>query len=157
MSLKSLRAYLDSEHVYYTVRGHRPAYTSPRVAAAAHVPGRELAKVVIVWFGGRLAMAVLPATQHIDLDHLRELTGDPTARLAHEDEFIALFPDCEVGGMPPFGNLYNMEVIVAEALTHDYEISFNACSHTEIMTLAYADFERLVKPRVLCFAEPTLA
>ncbi len=156
MSLKKIRAFLDAEHVYYTVRGHPLAYTSPRVAAVAHVPGRELAKVVIVWIDGRMAMAVLPSTQHIDLEHLRELAGAKEVRLAHEEEFATRFPRCELGAMPPFGNLYGMKVYVAEALTHDEDISFNACTHTEIMTLAYSDFERLVHPKVLGFGEPTL-
>jgi Ala-tRNA(Pro) deacylase len=115
-----------------------------------------LAKVVIVWLDQRLVMAVLPSTQHIDLAHLRELTGAREVRLAHEEEFAARFDQCELGAMPPFGNLYDMEVLVAEALTRDDVISFNACTHTEIMTLAYADFERLVRPTVLDFGATTL-
>ncbi len=156
MSPKLLRAYLDEARIDYMVRAHRPAFSSSRVAEAAHVPGRELAKVVIVCLDHRLVMAVLPSTQHIDLGHLRELTGARSVRLAREDEFVARFDQCELGAMPPFGNLYDMEVLVAESLTQDEYISFNACTHTEIMTMAYADFERLVRPSVLAFAEPTL-
>jgi Ala-tRNA(Pro) deacylase len=156
MSPRLLRTYLDVAHVDYIVRGHRPAFSSSRVAEAAHVPGRDLAKVVIVWMDNRLVMTVLPSTQHIDLEHLRELAGARTVRLAHEEEFAARFDQCELGAMPPFGNLYDMEVFVAESLTHDDYISFNACTHTDIMTIAYADFERLVRPRVLAFAEPTM-
>lgn len=156
MSPKLLRAYLDEAHIEYMVRGHRPAFSASRVAEAAHVPGRDLAKVVIVWMDNRLVMTVLPSTQHIDLEHLRELAGARAVRLAHEEEFAARFDQCELGAMPPFGNLYDMEVFVAESLTHDDYISFNACTHTDIMTIAYADFERLVRPRVLAFAEPTM-
>lgn len=156
MTLKEIRAFLDAEHIYYTVRGHPLAYTSPKVAAAAHVPGRALAKVVIVWIDGRLAMAVLPSTQHIDLAHLRELARAGDVHLAREEEFADRFPECQIGAMPPFGNLYGMTVYVAEALTRDEDISFNACTHTEIMTLAYADFERLAHPKVLAFGEPTM-
>jgi len=156
MSPKLLRAYLDEAHIAYTVQTHQPAISAPRVAQAAHVPGRNMAKVVIVWLDNRLVMAVLPSTQHIDLAHLRELTGAREARLAHEEEFAARFDHCELGAMPPFGNLYDMEVFVAEALTEDEVISFNACTHTEIMTLAYDDFERLVRPTVLDFGAPTL-
>jgi Ala-tRNA(Pro) deacylase len=156
MSPKLLRAYLDEAHIEYMVRGHRPAFSSSRVAEAAHVRGRELAKVVIVWVDNRLVMAVLPSTQHIDLAHLRELSGARNVRLAREEEFAARFPQCEIGAMPPFGNLYDMEVFVADSLTKDDYISFNACTHTDILTIAYADFERLVRPRVLAFAEPTL-
>ncbi len=155
MSPKLIRAYLDEAHVDYMVRGHQPAFSSSRVAQATHVPGRELAKVVIVWLDSRMAMAVLPSTQHVDLEHLRELTGAENVRLAHEEEFASRFQHCEVGAMPPFGNLYHMEVFVAESLTEDEFISFNACTHTDIMTMAYADFERLVRPAVLAFAEPT--
>lgn len=156
MSPKLLCAYLDGAHVDYTVRAHRPAFSSPRIAAAAHVPGRELAKVVIVWIDTHLAMAVLPSTEHINLAHLRELTGARNVRLAREEEFAARFDQCATGAMPPFGNLYDMEVFVAESLTQDEVISFNACTHSDIMTMAYEDFERLVRPRVLPFAEPTL-
>lgn len=156
MSPKLLRSYLDRAKVKYMVRSHRPAFSSSRVAEATHVPGRELAKVVILWIDTRLVMAVLPSTQHIDLSHLRELTGARNVRLAREDEFAVRFEQCELGAMPPFGNLYDMEVFVAESLTRDEFISFNACTHTEIMTMAYADFERLVRPTVLSFAEPTL-
>lgn len=156
MSPKLFRAYLDQAKVGYTVRGHRPAFSAPHVAEAVHVPGRELAKVVIVWMDNRMVMAVLPSNEHIDLAHLRELTGARVVRLAREEEFAARFDHCELGAMPPFGNLYDMEVLVAESLTRDDYISFNACTHTDVMTMAYADFERLVRPRVLPFAEPTL-
>lgn len=156
MSPKLLRAYLDRAHIDYMVQTHRPAISAPRVAQAAHVPGRNMAKVVIVWLDTRLVMAVLPSTQHIDLAHLRELTGARDVRLAREEEFAARFDHCELGAMPPFGNLYDMEVFVAEALTEDEVISFNACTHTEIMTMTYDDFERLVRPAVLDFAAPTL-
>lgn len=155
MSPQLLRAYLDEAKIEYMVRGHRPAFSSSRVAEAAHVPGRDLAKVVIVWMDNRLVMAVLPSTEHVDLEHLRELSGARLVRLAHEEEFAARFEHCELGAMPPFGNLYDMEVFVAESLTHDDYISFNACTHTDVMTIAYADFARLVRPRVLAFAEPT--
>ncbi len=157
MSPKLLRAYLDEAHVDYLVQNHPPAISAPRVAQAAHVPGRNMAKVVIVCLDQRLGMAVLPSTQHIDLAHLRELTGAREVRLAREEEFAPRFDQCELGAMPPFGNLYDMEVLVAEALTRDEVISFNACTHTEIITLAYADFERLVRPTVLDFGAPTLA
>ncbi len=156
MSPKLLRAYLDRAHVEYRVRSHRPAFSASRVAEATHVAGRELAKVVILSLDNRLVMAVLPSTQHIDLGHFRELTGARNVRLAHEEEFVARFDHCELGAMPPFGNLYDMEVFVAESLTQDDLISFNACTHTEIMTMAYADFERLVRPTILAFAEPTM-
>jgi len=96
-------------------------------------------------------MAVLPANRKIVLQDLREVTGSDKVKFASEDEFQKKFPDCETGAMPPFGNLYGMDVYVAEALTNNDEIAFNAGSHTEAMRLAYKDFERLVKPKVLSF------
>lgn len=155
MSPLHLRSYLDGAQIGYMVRNHVPAFSSPRVAQAAHVPGRELAKVVIVWIDDRLVMTVLPSTEHVDLAHLRELTGAKSARLAREEDFVARFPDCEIGAMPPFGNLFDMEVLVAESLTRDELISFNACTHTDVMTMSYADFARLARPTVLPFAELT--
>lgn len=155
MSPLHLRSYLDGAQIGYMVRNHVPAFSSPRVAQAAHVPGRELAKVVIVWIDDRLVMTVLPSTEHVDLAHLRELTGAKSARLAREEDFVARFPDCEIGAMPPFGNLFGMEVLVAESLTRDELISFNACTHTDVMTMSYADFARLARPTVLPFAELT--
>lgn len=155
MSPKMIRAYLDEAQVGYMVRGHSPAFASTRVAHATHVPGRELAKVVIVWLDQRLVMAVLPSTEHIDLEQFRVVAGGRVARLAREEEFAVRFKACEIGAMPPFGNLYDMEVFVAESLARDEFISFNACTHTDVMTMAYADFERLVRPRVLTFGEAT--
>jgi len=97
---------------------------------------------------------VLPATDHVDLRLLKKAAGVKKAKLAGEKEFKDLFPDCEIGAMPPFGNLYDLEVYVAASLAGDEDIAFNAGSHTELIKMAYADFERLVKPKV---AEISLA
>ena len=148
MSPKKIRAFLDEAHVDYTVREHQPAYASSRVAAVSHVPGRELAKVVIVWIDGRLAMAVLPSTEHINLSHLRELTGARTVRLAREDEFADRFDNCELGAMPPFGNLYDMDVYVAEDLTHGKDSPLDPGTRAAIMTPAFFDFTQLVNLNV---------
>jgi len=121
------------------------------VAASAHIPGRELAKTVIVYLDGEMAMAVLPANRKVVLADLREMTGADQAKLVPEEDFKKRFPDCEVGAMPPFGNLYGMEVYVAASLAQNAEIAFNAGSHTEVIKLAYKDFERLVRPQVIPF------
>ena len=121
------------------------------MAASAHVTGRELAKTVIVELDGQMAMAVLPANRKIVLQDLREVTGCDQVRFASEERFKQHFPDCETGAMPPFGNLYGMEVFVAESLTHNQEIAFNAGSHTEVIKLRHEDFERLVRPKVVSF------
>ena len=151
MPVSKLKEFLDKEKIKYVSIIHSPAYTAQEVAASAHVTGRELAKIVIVELDGQKAMAVLPANRKIVLQDLRELTDADQVKLVPEDEFAKLFPGCEVGAMPPFGNLYGMEVYVAGSLADNEEIAFNAGSHTEVIKLAYSDFERLVKPKVLNF------
>ncbi len=151
MPARRLKEYLDREDVKYVSIVHSPAYTAQEVAASAHITGRELAKTVIVDLDGEIAMAVLPANRKIVLQDLREVTGSDQVKFASEDRFKEKFPDCEIGAMPPFGNLYGMEVYVAEGLTHQDEIAFNAGSHTEVIKLAYGDFERLVQPKVTSF------
>jgi Ala-tRNA(Pro) deacylase len=138
--------------VKYVVVQHSCAYTAQEVAASAHVSGRSMAKTVMVKIDGRMAMAVLPASRRVDFEALREVTGAEDVRLASEREFRDAFPGCEVGAMPPFGNLYGMEVYADGSLSKDPEIWFNAGSHTELMKVAYADFERLVQPKVVEFA-----
>ncbi|UCF41733.1 MAG: YbaK/EbsC family protein [Gemmatimonadota bacterium] len=152
MAMTKLKAYLDENKVRYLTITHSPAYTSQKTAASAHVPGKELAKTVIVKVDGQLAMAVLPGSYQVDFGQLKEVVGASKVELASEDDFRDTFSDCEVGAMPPFGNLYNMPVYVAEALTEDEEIAFNACSHTELIRMSYEDFSRLVQPTVVKFA-----
>ncbi|HZM15813.1 MAG TPA: YbaK/EbsC family protein, partial [Candidatus Krumholzibacteria bacterium] len=154
MPVQKLREYLDSHQVKYVVISHSQAFTAPEIAASAHIPGRELAKTVVVKLDDRLAMAVLPSSQQVDFDLLRAVAHARGAALATEKEFKDRFPECEVGAMPPFGNLYGMEVYVADELTKDEEIAFNAGSHTELVRLAYHDFARLVRPQVVHFAVP---
>jgi Ala-tRNA(Pro) deacylase len=151
MPLTSLRAYLDKHNVKYIVISHSPAFTAQGIAALAHVPGKELAKTVMLKLDDRLVMAVLPASFHVDLLLLKGEAHARTAQLASEEEFKGRFPECETGAMPPFGNLYGIEVFADESLTKDKEISFNACSHRELIRLAWEDFEKLVKPRIISF------
>ena len=152
MPISKLKEFLDSEHIQYVVISHSPAFTAQQIAASAHVKGRELAKTVMVKIDGHLAMAVLPASQKVDLERLRETAGADQVELASEREFRDYFPDCDLGAMPPFGNLYGLEVYVADGLTEDDEIAFNAGSFTELVRMSYGDFERLVQPTVLRFA-----
>lgn len=153
-----LRDFLAKNSVPHTILAHPTAYTAQTIAALTHTAGRELAKTVMVSVDGALAMAVLPATRHVDLKALKHALGATDVRLATELEFAAQFPDCEVGAMPPFGNLYGVPVYVEESLTKDDEIAFNAGSHKEVVKLSYTDFARLVSPRVLRFAlRPTHA
>lgn len=151
MPAKKLKEFLDQEKVKYVSIIHSTAYTAQEVAASAHITGRELAKTVIVELDGKMAMAVLPANRKIVLQDLREVTGSDEVKFASEEEFRERFSGCETGAMPPFGNLYGMDAYVAEGLTHNEEIAFNAGSHTEVIRMAYKDFERLVQPRVMSF------
>jgi len=152
MPAQQLKSFLDSNHVKYKTITHSPEYTAQEVAASAHIPGKELAKTVIVKVDGEFAMAVLPATTHLSLSRLRTAAGAGDAEIASEDEFEKLFPDCELGAMPPFGNLYDMPVFAAEQLTEDEQIAFNAGSHSELVQLAYSDFDKLVHPKVVALS-----
>jgi len=151
MPVKKLKEFLDKEKIKYVSIIHSPAYTAQEVAASAHITGKELAKTVIVQLDGDTAVAVLPANRTIVLQDLRDVTRADQVKFVPEDDFKKQFPDCETGAMPPFGNLYGMEVFVAASLTRNEEIVFNAGSHTEVIKLAYQDFERLVRPHVVSF------
>jgi Ala-tRNA(Pro) deacylase len=155
MPTKYLQEFLDSRHVQYMTITHSPAYSAQMIAASTHTPGKEFAKTVIMKLDGRMAMAVLPACNLISFDHLKELAGASRAELAPEEEFQDVFAECEVGAMPPFGNLYGLEVFVDEALTDDREIAFNAGSHRELVRMAYRDFETLATPKVARFSYRT--
>ena len=148
MQLSKLRSFLDSHHVKYLVISHSLAYTAQGVAALAHVSGKQLAKTVIVKIDGVLAMAVLPASLHVDLDRLRKLTGAQAVELASESEFKDAFPDCETGAMPPFGNLYDMPVYADSSLAECEEITFSAGTHRELVRMNWDDMLHLVKPTV---------
>ena len=152
MPVKRLKEFLDSHSIKYITISHSRAFTAQETAASAHVPVKELAKTVLVKIDGKMAMAVLPASCKVDVDLLKKATRASTIEIASEKEFKNLFPDCEIGAMPPFGNLYGMEVFVTKSLTEDREIAFNAGSHRELVKLAYKDFEQLVKPKVITFS-----
>ena len=153
MPVKKLKDFLDSNNIKYVVISHSTAYTAQEVAVSSHIPGKELAKTVMVKLDGEMAMAVLPASYEIDFTLLKKSLGVKKIELAHEHDFIDTFPGCDTGAMPPCGNLYGMDVLVDESLAEDEEIAFNAGTHTELIKLAYKDYERLVKPKVLKFAQ----
>jgi len=149
MPFSKLERLLDANHVPYTKIRHTPAYTAQEIAAAAHIPGRELAKTVIVEIDGKLAMVVQSASSRVPLGRVRTVAGARDVRLVSEIEFRDRFPDCEPGAMPPFGNLYGMEVFVIEDLAEDDEIAFNAGTHRELIRLKYRDFASLVHPTLV--------
>lgn len=150
MPLKQLKDFLDNQHVKYKLISHSPSFTAQEIAAAVHISGKQLAKIVIVKMGDQFAMVVLPAKDHVNFNLLKDATGGAKVDLASESEFKGKFPGCEVGAMPPFGNLFdNMPVFVSNHLSNLSQIAFNAGSHSELLQMAYRDFERLVKPKVI--------
>ena len=152
MPLKKIKDFLNSKNIKYVTISHSTAYTANEIAASAHIPGKELAKTVMVKIDGKMTMSVLPASYKVDFDLLQEASGASKVELSSEQEFKDMFPGCEIGAMPPFGNLYGMEVLVDKSLCEDEEIAFNAGSHTELIRLSYKDFEGLVKPKVVKFS-----
>lgn len=152
MPVKKLKDFLDQNKIKYTIIIHSEAYTAQEIAASSHIPGKEIAKTVMVKMDGKMSMAVLPGSSKIDFELLKKASGAKEVALASEAEFMDMFPGCDVGAMPPFGNLYDMNVYAAEKLAEDDEIVFNAGSHTELIRLSYKDFERLVSPKVIKFS-----
>jgi Ala-tRNA(Pro) deacylase len=148
MQLSKLRKFLDSHHTKYLVISHSLAYTAQGIAALTHVSGKKLAKTVIVKIDGVLAMAVVPASLHVDLNRLKSLTGARTVEIASEQEFKDIFPDCETGAMPPFGNLYDMAVYADASLGENEEVTFSAGTHRELVRMNWYDMVRLVNPLV---------
>jgi Ala-tRNA(Pro) deacylase len=146
MSARKLMEFLNEHQVRYTTITHSPAFTAQEIAHVAHVPGAELAKTVIVKLDDKLVEVVLPASQRLNLEQFRKATGAGKAELAKESDFDGFFPDCEVGAMPPCGNLYGMEVYISPSLSTDRQIAFNAGNHSELICMQYKDFERLVHP-----------
>ena len=148
MPAKRLKEFLDSRQVKYVTINHSLAYTAQEIAQSAHIPGNRLAKTVMFKLDGKMAMAVLPGSEKVDRDLLKHATGAKNVELASELEFKDQFPECEPGAMPPFGNLYGMPVFASKSLRSD-EIAFNAGSHTELISMSYKDFEKLVQPTVV--------
>jgi Ala-tRNA(Pro) deacylase len=153
MIAKKLKDFLDSYQVKYVSVQHSPAYSAQEVAALVHVPGREMAKTVIVNVKGELAMAVLPANYHIDFHRLMDALRTSDMYLATEEEFQSRFPDCELGAMPPFGNLYGMKTYVSQSLAEDEQITFEAGSHSEVISMSWSDYQRLVSPTIVSFTD----
>jgi len=152
MPIKKLREFLEDNNVKYTVVSHSTAYTALEVAELVHISGREVAKPVMIKMEGEMIMVVLPASFKIDFEYLKEALGFDHVELATEDEFMDMFPDCEIGAMPPFGNLYGMKVYIEPTLAHDEEIAFNAGNHRELIKMSFKDFDKLVKPERLIFS-----
>lgn len=151
--ITKLKDYLDTNHIKYVAINHSPHFTAQEIAASLHVPGNELAKTIILKGDDNYIMAVLPASHKIDYELLADQLPYKEVKLAKEIEFENLFQDCEVGAMPPFGNLYSMPVYVEKALSDDDEIVFNAGTHTDVIRMKYSDYFKLVNPIEINFSE----
>lgn len=149
----TLGQYLQNHNIHFNLLHHRAAYTAQEVAQVVHIPGKDVAKTILVFADGNPFLAVLPAHHKINVSSLRDALRVVSVRLAHEDEIARLFPSIEVGAIPPIGPMLNLPVIVAEPLTHDEEITFNAGTHTDVIKMPYAEFEELVHPTVADFSE----
>ncbi|WP_456406138.1 aminoacyl-tRNA deacylase [Caldithrix abyssi] len=149
MPLQKLRNFLDEQGVRYVLIVHSPAYTAQEIAASAHIPGKKLAKTVMAKVDGKMSMFVLPATYQLDLSKCKAEMNAKEVELASEEEFKYLFPECEIGAMPPFGNLYGLPVYACKELAENDEIAFNAGNHRELIKLSFADFQRLVNPMII--------
>lgn len=152
MIVKKLKEFLDKNGIEYFTISHSKAYSAQKIAAACHIPGKELAKTVMIKINGEMAMAILPASYRIDFELLRGATGAGKIELAKEQEFQDIFPNCEIGAMPPFGNLWNLPVYVAESLTENEEIAFNGGSHTELIRMSLSDYMKLVNPEIVKYS-----
>jgi len=146
---KSIKKFLDEYDVEYVTVEHSKAYTAPRIASSAHISGKELAKTVIIKKDDQFAMAVLPADEKIDFNRFKAEVKADKVELATEKEFKDLFPDCEVGAMPPFGNIYDLETYISPHFKNQRHITFNAGNHLELIRMRYKTYEELVKPEII--------
>jgi Ala-tRNA(Pro) deacylase len=157
MSLSArLREYLDSHQAHYTATTHRPAFTANDVASAEHLPAREMAKTLIVFGDDRYHMLVVPASRHLDMREVQCALGLRHVRLATEIEMTALFPDCELGAMPPIGQLYDLPVYLDSLLAHQDTIAFNAGTHRDTVHMRMSDYHQLVAPKVTSLVQSEL-
>lgn len=152
-SSDKLTKFLEEKKVNYTLLRHEKAYTAQEVAHAVHVSGKELAKTIVANADGKFIMVILPAHHRVNLKLLKDVLKAKEVRLAREEEIQQLFPDCELGAMPPLGPLYNMSAYVAKPLLEDKEITFNAGTHTEAIKMNFGDFQQLTNPVVGEFSE----
>jgi Ala-tRNA(Pro) deacylase len=152
MPSNKLKYFLDTNNIRYVVITHSRAFTADAVAALTHISGNEIAKTVMVKVDAKMTMAIVPASRHVDLNALRKATGAQTVVVVPEPQFADIFPDCEVGAMPPFGTLYGIPVYVDDRLARDPEIAFNAGSHLELIRMTFDDFKRLENPTIASIA-----
>ena len=149
--LSSLKAFLDKHDAEYTHSVHEPAFTAKQLAAIDHVPEGRVAKTIVFLADDCFAMAVLPANERVNLAMLGSAVGARQIRLATESELNQLFPDCEVGAMPPFGSLFGLPVYIDGALATQNRVEFLGGTHRDVIHMKFAEFVRLADPLVLHF------
>ncbi|MGE5458525.1 MAG: aminoacyl-tRNA deacylase [Methanococcaceae archaeon] len=149
MNTLKVKEYLEKAEVPYKDITHPLAFSAQEIASKVHIKGKVFAKTVVLFIDGEMVMLVLPAEYKVDFEKLKVILGAKEIRLANESEFKHKFPDCEAGAMPPFGNLYNLQVFVSEKLVENPVIAFNAGSHTDVISLDMKEFQRIVQPRIL--------
>ena len=149
MATRRIEEFLTGNRVAYSTINHRCAYTAQEIAQTSHIPGKSLAKSVIIMLDGKLAMVAVPATRYLDLTKLEEQFFDRSVRLANEDDFCNRFDGCQLGTVPPLGNLFGLETFVDRSLTGEEYIAFNAGTHTDVFMIRYSDFVRVVQPRIV--------
>ena len=155
--LERLTAYFDQHRIPYRHTTHALAFTAREVARAEHMPERKLAKTIVFLADDQYGLAVLPADSLVDMQELRIVLDMPRLRLATERELADLFPDCELGAMPPVGNLFGMQVYIDYSLSHEDEIAFNAGTHRDVIHMKYPDYQSLVEPHKVAFARRAFA
>lgn len=153
MVVQKLKDFLEANRVHYDIMPHLESHTAQQTAASVHVPGKEMAKTIMIKIDGKTAMAVLPSNFKINFNQLRIALGCQECQLMSESEFSSVFPNCETGAMPPFGVLWNMETYVSESLANNVYITFNAGNHHEAIRMTYMDYAGLVQPTTLKFSE----
>lgn len=145
MATQRIREFLDGNHARYVFVSHSPAYTAQEIAASMHIPGRLMAKTIVVRVDGQLALAVVPATMELNPAALARVTGAQDVEIAPEDEFVDRFGGCQLGTAPPFGNLFGMDTYIDAQLAGQQDIVFNAGTHTDAVWMRTGDYQRLAR------------
>jgi Ala-tRNA(Pro) deacylase len=146
---KEITSYLDEHRVPYETIHHRRDFTAQETAADTHTKGKEFAKTIVLFIDDRYYLAVLPAHRQVSLSKIKDGLHAKNVALASEDEISSIFNNCETGAMPPLGELYNLPVYVDDEIHRDYQITFNAGTHEDVIRMLYKDYQALVHPKVM--------
>lgn len=152
MVAKTLKELLDKNKIKYVSKKHSPAFTALEITESTHISSNNFIKTVMVKLDNKLAMvAMLPANKKLDVSALANMVNAKNVEIATEEEFSSKFPDCEIGAMPPIGGLYDMKVYADLTFHKGEEVSFNAGTHSEVITMSYKDYEKIANPTLGTF------